>query len=62
MKNPKITTFGKAAIAILICEAVGITSGLLSAAGMSGWFDTLSKPSWNPPGWLFGPVWTVLYL
>jgi translocator protein len=48
--------------AILICEAVGISSGLLSREGLDTWFDTLIKPTWNPPAYLFGPVWTTLYL
>jgi tryptophan-rich sensory protein len=49
-------------IAVVICEATGILSGLISQTYMNPWFDTLNKPSWNPPGYIFGPVWTFLYL
>lgn len=58
----RISPFWKLVIAVVICEATGIVSGLLSQSGMSPWFDTLDKPSWNPPGYVFGPVWTFLYL
>ena len=50
------------AIWILLCEGVGIVSGLLTARAVDGWYRTLRKPSFNPPNWVFGPVWTLLYL
>lgn len=34
----------------------------LTTPSIDGWYAKLRKPAWNPPGWLFGPVWTVLYL
>ena len=33
-----------------------------TSSSLSDWYLTLKKPAWNPPAWLFGPVWTVLYL
>ena len=52
----------KLIIAIAVPQIVGITSGLASAQGTRQWYPTLVKPSFNPPAWVFGPVWTVLYL
>lgn len=52
----------KLAICIFICQGTGIISGLLTNTQNNAWYDTIVKPSWNPPGYLFGPVWTVLYL
>ncbi len=41
--------------------AAGI-GGVFTAPGVRDWYPSLHKPTWTPPAWLFGPVWTVLYL
>lgn len=51
----------KIAICILICQAVGFVSSFATASSIDGWFLTLEKPSFNPPNWLFAPVWILLY-
>lgn len=40
---------------------VGALGGWVTAASVKDWYPTLRKPSFNPPDWLFGPVWTFLY-
>lgn len=62
MRNQrKTSSIWQLIIAILACEAIGFTSGLIGSAAMNSWFDNLQKPSWNPPAYLFAPVWTTLY-
>lgn len=57
MKN-----FAQLIISIVVCLAVGTVSGLFTAAEIPTWYATLHKPSFNPPDWLFAPVWTTLYI
>jgi tryptophan-rich sensory protein len=52
----------KLIISILICLAVGGISGFFTANSVSTWYKDLNKPSFNPPNYLFGPVWTILYI
>lgn len=47
---------------ILVCLVTGGLGGWVTAQSVTDWYPTLVKPSWNPPNWIFGPVWTVLYL
>jgi tryptophan-rich sensory protein len=48
-------------LSLIIPLAVGGISGYFTVSAIPGWYQTIQKPSWNPPNWVFGPVWTTLY-
>ena len=49
-------------VCIVVCLGAAGIGSLLTTPSLRPWYEGLSKPRWNPPNWLFGPVWTILYL
>ena len=49
------------AVSIIVCQLAGIVGSLFTTQAIPNWYATLKKPSFNPPSWLFGPVWITLY-
>lgn len=56
MKNPL-----KLLVSVIGCELIGIAATPLTLSSIPTWYQTLQKPSFSPPNWVFGPVWTILY-
>jgi len=50
------------AVCIAAVFAAALAGSLAMRLANGAWYDNLNKPSWTPPDWLFGPVWSVLYL
>ena len=52
----------KLIISIAIPLIIGFTASIFTVTGIGSWYQTIEKPTWNPPNWVFGPVWTALYV
>lgn len=58
----KINNTFKLIIAIVVSELAGVIGSVFTIPAVGGWYTSLVKPSLNPPAWVFGPVWTTLFV
>jgi benzodiazapine receptor len=47
---------------VVVCLAVAGIGALFTNSSVKTWYPQLHRPEWTPPNWIFGPVWTTLYL
>lgn len=59
MKKVALT---KTIISITVCLLVGFLSSYATTDSIETWYTSIKKPVFNPPNWIFGPVWTILYI
>lgn len=62
MKFLKKISWAKLIIAILICQLAGIIGSIFTSSSVDTWYQTLSKPSFTPPGGVIGTVWIILFI
>jgi len=62
MVQNKNLSIGKLVTAVGICLITGGIGGAVTGPAIQAWYVNLNKPFFSPPNWLFGPVWTLLYV
>jgi len=64
MNNPKLHSVIKIAAALIFAQLAGAIGALFTTpqTGVGTWYSVLNRSSLNPPNWIFGPVWTTLFL
>jgi tryptophan-rich sensory protein len=46
---------------MVLCLIISAAGGAVTATSVNDWYPTLQKPFFNPPNWLFGPAWSLIY-
>ena len=62
MRDMKLKDILKLIVCVVACLAAGAIGSVFTRSAIPTWYATLEKPSFNPPNWLFAPVWTLLYI
>jgi translocator protein len=62
MHGFRLNEISRLITSILIPLVIGFIGSIATISEIPTWYSALSKPSWSPPNWLFGPVWTTLYI
>lgn len=57
-----INKFVRLFIAIVICNLAGFIGSFFTVTSEGSWYSAIQKPAFNPPNWVFGPVWTILFI
>jgi benzodiazapine receptor len=61
MDKQKVKNIGLFIGCLILCQAAGGIGTIATIPNIPTWYASLNKPSFQPPNWLFGPVWTILY-
>jgi len=62
MSNLSVREIPKLIVSILIVFFAGAVGTVFTLKEITTWYVTLPKPAWTPPNWVFGPVWSFLYV
>ena len=58
----EIKNITKLILAIVVCQSAGAVGSIFTSSSVSTWYDTIQKPGFTPPNWIFAPVWITLFL